>query len=104
MTGPHKGKKAVLKPRQRRLVPKIGRSTGPQFIKNGVSLPMDEEISTTHAKLEARSGSLWITDLESTNGTFMDGAQFEAGVAYALPADCVIKFGQSEIRLVTIEA
>lgn len=108
LTGPHKGVVKVLMPRQRRLVPKIGRSTGPQYLKNGLSFPDDEEISTCHARIDARSGKLFLTDLDSTNGTFVlqgaDPEQLEGRQALELPREVVIKMGQTEVRMVTEDA
>lgn len=99
MTGPHAGIDTVLRPRQRRLVPKFGRSTGQQFVKNGISLPDDDEVSTTHAKLEARGGGVWVTDLDSTNGSILDGASMPPGEALPLPLKCILRVGQSDIHL-----
>jgi len=100
LTGPHAGFERVLKPRQRRLVPKIGRSAGPQFEKNGVSLPDDEEVSTTHAKIDARAGTLYVTDLDSTNGSLLDGVRLNPREAVALPPRSVLRVGRSELELV----
>ena len=41
---------------------KIGRSTGKHFKEKGVSLYKDKEISTTHAKVEIRNGSVFLID------------------------------------------
>ena len=41
---------------------KIGRSTGRHFKEKGVSLYKDKEISTTHAKVEMRNGSVFLID------------------------------------------
>ena len=99
MTGPHAGIDTVLRPRQRRLVPKFGRSTGQQFVKNGISLPDDDEVSTTHAKLEARGGAVWVTDLDSTNGSILDGSSMPPGEPLPLPQQCILRVGQSDIHL-----
>ncbi len=99
MSGPHAGIDTVLRPRQRRLVPKFGRSTGQQFVKNGISLPEDDEVSTTHAKLEARGGAVWVTDLDSTNGSILDGASMPPGEPLPLPHQCILRVGQSDIHL-----
>jgi hypothetical protein len=104
LSGPHAGTERVLKPRTRRLVPKIGRSTGSQFVKNGLSLCDDDEVSTTHAKLELQHGWIFLTDLDSTNGTFLDGERLEASRAYRLPAQSVVRVGRSEMRFEVVEA
>src|SRR5206468_984299 len=41
---------------------------------NDLVLP-DESVSTTHAKLQRREGVWVLVDLDSTNGTFVDGEQ-----------------------------
>lgn len=38
-----------------------------------VSLPDDTFVSTVHARVFQRDGSLWVEDLGSTNGTLVDG-------------------------------
>ena len=40
---------------------------------NAVPLPDDTFISTHHATFQNREGALWIVDLNSTNGTFVNG-------------------------------
>ena len=36
-------------------------------------------ISSTHAELVERDGEIWVCDLESTNGTFVNGSRLEKG-------------------------
>ena len=40
---------------------------------NDVSLPTDEYASSRHARIEARRDGVWISDVGSTNGTFVNG-------------------------------
>lgn len=40
---------------------------------NAVPMPDDTFISTHHATFQNREGALWIVDLNSTNGTFVNG-------------------------------
>ncbi len=56
----------------------------------------DPWISNIHALLERRGGELWVVDLESRNGTFVDGqpvteARLAPGMALA--------FGQTRLEL-----
>ncbi len=51
----------------------------------------DESVSTSHAKLQRREGVWVLTDLDSTNGTFVDGEQVR-GEAPIAPAS-VVRFG-----------
>jgi pSer/pThr/pTyr-binding forkhead associated (FHA) protein len=62
---------------------------------NDVVLP-DESVSTTHAKLQRREGVWILVDLDSTNGTFVDGDQIK-GEAPLAPG-VTVRFG--EISLV----
>ncbi len=57
---------------------------------NDVVLP-DESVSTTHAKLQRREGVWILVDLDSTNGTFVDGDQIKGEAALAPGA--TLRFG-----------
>lgn len=52
----------------------IGRSTEADV------LVMDPEVSRRHAQLEADGGSVFITDLHSSNGTFLNGRQIRESI------------------------
>jgi pSer/pThr/pTyr-binding forkhead associated (FHA) protein len=53
----------------------IGRATGCH-----VSLPDDTFASTLHARAYAKDGSVYVEDLGSTNGTFVNGIRISAPV------------------------
>jgi FHA domain-containing protein len=53
----------------------IGRSPG-----CGVSMPEDIYTSTLHARLFRRNEQLWVEDLGSTNGTFVNSEQIKQAV------------------------
>jgi pSer/pThr/pTyr-binding forkhead associated (FHA) protein len=53
----------------------IGRSPG-----CGVAMPQDIYTSTLHARLFRRNDQLWIEDLGSTNGTFVNSEQIAQAV------------------------
>jgi hypothetical protein len=53
----------------------IGRSPG-----CGVSMPEDIYASTLHARLFRRNDQLWVEDLGSTNGTFVNSEQIRQAV------------------------
>jgi len=57
---------------------------------NDLVLP-DESVSTTHAKLQRREGVWVLVDLDSTNGTFIDGDQIK-GEAPLVPG-ATVRFG-----------
>jgi len=58
---------------------------------NDIVLP-DESVSTTHAKLQRREGVWVLMDLDSTNGTYVDGDQVK-GETHLLPG-ANIRFGE----------
>lgn len=58
---------------------------------NDLVLP-DESVSTTHAKLQRREGVWVLVDLDSTNGTFVDGEQIKGEVPLAPGA--TVRFGE----------
>ena len=62
---------------------------------NDIVLP-DESVSTSHAKLQRREGVWVLVDLDSTNGTFVDGDQIKGEAPLAPGA--TVRFG--EISLV----
>jgi pSer/pThr/pTyr-binding forkhead associated (FHA) protein len=53
----------------------VGRAPG-----CAVSLPDDNFVSQLHARIFRRDGSMWVEDLGSTNGTFVNGAKVSAPV------------------------
>jgi len=57
---------------------------------NDIVLP-DESVSTVHAKLQRREGIWVIVDLESTNGTIVDGERVEGEAPLAPGA--IVRFG-----------
>jgi len=55
----------------------------------------DESVSTTHAKLQRREGVWVLVDLESTNGTFVDGEKISADTPLAPGA--LVRFGDVQL-------
>lgn len=51
----------------------------------------DESVSTTHAKLQRREGVWVLVDLDSTNGTFVDGERIKGEAPLAPGAN--VRFG-----------
>lgn len=64
---------------------------------NDLILP-DESVSTAHAKLQRREGVWVLVDLDSTNGTFVDGERIAKGGESPLAPGATVRFG--EISLV----
>jgi hypothetical protein len=64
---------------------------------SGVRLDGDEFASAQHARLDPRPEGVWIEDLGSTNGTFVNGGQV-TGKRLLHPGD-VVRVGETELRL-----
>lgn len=69
----------------------IGREEGV-----GVRLDGDDFASGQHARIDPRPDGIWVEDLSSTNGTFVNG---ERVTAQRLQAGDVVRVGQTELRL-----
>jgi hypothetical protein len=61
---------------------------------NDLVIP-DESISTAHAKLQRREGVWVLVDLESTNGTFVDGERIKADTPIA--PGTMVRFGDIQL-------
>jgi pSer/pThr/pTyr-binding forkhead associated (FHA) protein len=70
----------------------IGR--GPE---NGIRIERDEFASARHAHIGTGPDGVWVEDLGSTNGTFVNGARVTTRRPLE-PGD-VVRFGQTELRL-----
>lgn len=70
----------------------VGREAG-----SGIRLAHDEFASARHARIEPRLDGVWVEDLGSTNGTFVNDAPLTE--ARLLSAGDVLKVGATELRL-----
>jgi pSer/pThr/pTyr-binding forkhead associated (FHA) protein len=64
---------------------------------NDLVLDGDEFASARHALIEARGDGVWVQDLDSTNGTFLNGARV-VGAERMSPGD-VLRVGETDLRL-----
>jgi Inner membrane component of T3SS, cytoplasmic domain len=64
---------------------------------NDLVLTGDEFASARHARIELRGDGVWIQDLESTNGTYVNGSRV-AG-AQRLGAGDVLRVGETDLRV-----
>jgi hypothetical protein len=64
---------------------------------NTVPLDGDEFASAQHARVEARTDGVWVEDLGSTNGTFVNGARITT--ARKLEEGDVVRVGQTDLRV-----
>mmetsp|Transcript_42442 Transcript_42442/g.90296 ORF Transcript_42442/g.90296 Transcript_42442/m.90296 type:complete len:262 (-) Transcript_42442:207-992(-) len=109
IVGPHAPSKYLLRPRPGQPC-LLGRSKGKKFVKNGVSLHKDQEVSTTHAKFVVEGGGLggeggggpkfYFVDVGSTNGTVYKGEPLEPNVRLALENGTELKVGNSVLRVI----
>ena len=63
---------------------------------NDVSLDNDDYASTQHARIEPRRDGIWIEDVGSTNGTFVNGDRVDE--ARRLKPGDVIRIGATDLR------
>jgi hypothetical protein len=69
----------------------IGRSS-----QNDVALAEDEFASARHARIEPRRDGVWVEDIGSTNGTYLNGIRLAR--ARKLAAGDVVRVGETELR------
>jgi hypothetical protein len=63
---------------------------------NDVPLPSDEYASTRHARFEPRRDGVWLEDIGSTNGTYVNGIRLTRERRLA-PGD-VVRIGETDLR------
>ena len=64
---------------------------------SGLRLDHDEFASSHHARISPADNGLWIEDLGSTNGTFVNEARVTT--ARQLRAGDLVKVGETELRV-----
>ena len=69
----------------------LGRATT-----NDIRLGDDEFASSRHARIEPRRDGVWVEDIGSTNGTYVNGAQIDRPRKLA-PND-VLRVGETDLR------
>ena len=70
----------------------IGRSP-----ENAVALPDDDFVSSRHARVEIRGATARVVDLDSRNGTFLNGERIVNSQAIGLGD--VVRIGATELKL-----
>ncbi len=63
---------------------------------NQIALEHDEYASTRHARIEPRPDGVWLSDVGSTNGTFVNGIRLTRD-RKLVPGD-VIRIGETDLR------
>ena len=69
----------------------VGRDAG-----SGIRLDRDEFASARHARIEPRADGVWVDDLGSTNGTFVNGPAEKAQLLQ--PGD-IVRIGRTELQV-----
>ena len=64
--------------------------------RNDVDLGRDEYASTEHARIEPRRDGVWLEDVGSTNGTYLNGSRLTR--PKRLTAGDVVRVGETELR------
>ena len=63
---------------------------------NDIALPDDDFASSAHARIEPRRDGVWIEDIGSTNGTFVNGERIDQ--ARRLQTGDVVRIGGTDLR------
>jgi hypothetical protein len=63
---------------------------------NDIALRADEYASARHARLEPRQDGVWVQDLGSTNGTFLNGMRLER--PRRLTHGDIVRVGETDLR------
>ena len=63
---------------------------------NDVAIDGDEFASARHVRFEPRRDGVWVTDLGSTNGTYVNGVRID-GARRLAPGD-VVRVGETDLR------
>ncbi|HSB37616.1 MAG TPA: FHA domain-containing protein [Gaiellaceae bacterium] len=66
---------------------------------NDVNLARDEYASSKHARVEPRRDGVWLEDVGSTNGTYLNGIRLTRAKKLA-PGD-LVRIGETELRYET---
>jgi hypothetical protein len=72
----------------------LGRSS-----QNDIQLDRDEYASSSHARLEPRRDGVWVEDIGSTNGTYLNGIRLTR--PKRLSSGDVVRIGETELRYET---
>jgi hypothetical protein len=64
--------------------------------RNDIDLGRDEYASSDHARIEPRRDGVWLEDVGSTNGTYLNGARVTRPKRLS-PGD-VVRIGETELR------
>lgn len=63
---------------------------------NDIAISTDEYASARHARFEPRQDGVWVQDLGSTNGTYLNGARLEH--PRRLTQGDIVRVGETDLR------
>ena len=63
---------------------------------NDIAIATDEYASARHARFEPRQDGVWVQDLGSTNGTYLNGARLEH--PRRLTQGDIVRIGETDLR------
>jgi hypothetical protein len=63
---------------------------------NDIAIPSDEYASARHARFEPRQDGVWVQDLGSTNGTYLNGMRLEH--PRRLTQGDIVRVGETDLR------
>src|SRR4030095_9784206 len=72
-----------------------GRLSGGAQPGNDVVLGGDDTVSRFHCQIAASERGVWVTDLDSTNGTAVNGTYVKEG---RLAPGCLLRLGNTDLR------
>jgi len=95
--GHYAGEIVYLKPTSKSSF--IGRSQSKKYTNNGISLPHDAEVSTSHGRFLPKNGGFVYIDDGSTNGTKVDGTEIERHAEVPLETGMKILVGATILSI-----
>ena len=63
---------------------------------NDIAIATDEYASARHARFEPRQDGVWVQDLGSTNGTYLNGTRLDG--PRRLSRGDIIRVGETDLR------
>jgi hypothetical protein len=83
---------------------RIGRSNATQFqAPNGLSLYFDSSVSLWHGKITCIQGRVFFTDLESSNGSYLNGERLTSHIPVEITTGSRLTLGDVELQIALIK-
>ncbi|CAO2840966.1 unnamed protein product [Amaranthus hypochondriacus] len=60
-------------------------------------------VSGVHARIENKEGNLYVSDMDSTNGTFINEKRVPPGATAAVPPGSLLTFGDSNLAIFRVQ-